>query len=134
MQLPKKDEAFLEERTLKWELVNDPGGSGALIIHDFDVSGGGFAPARTDLMIRIPAQYPMTPLDMWYCDPPLRLAATGQFAPATEVLEHFAGRTWQRFSRHLPGSWRPSVDGLRSFFTLIQKELQGSGRGGTSTK
>ena len=94
----------------------------------FRVSGGGFTPEVTDLMIRIPAQYPMTPLDMWYCDPPIRIAATGQFAHASEVMEVHLGRTWQRFSRHLNGGWRPGVDSLRSYLTLIQRELQGTGR------
>jgi hypothetical protein len=79
-------------------------------------------------MIRIPQQYPITPLDMWYCDPPIRIAATGQFALASEVMEPHLGRTWQRFSRHLNNGWRPGVDSLRSFFALIQSELQGTGK------
>jgi hypothetical protein len=128
MQLPDRDAAFLTERGFDWELVADPNGSVAVIIHELDVGGGGFAPERTDLMIRIPPQYPMTPLDMWYCDPPVRVAATGQFATATEVMETHVGRTWQRFSRHLPGTWRPAADGLRSFLVLIQRELQGVGQ------
>jgi hypothetical protein len=70
----------------------------------------------------------MTPLDMWYCDPPVRLASTGQFATASEVIETHLGRQWQRFSRHLNGGWRPGLDGLRSFFVLIQRELQGMGK------
>jgi hypothetical protein len=127
MQLPRRDVAFLNERGFKWDLT--PGGDGAyLVIEGFDVSGGGFSPPDTSLMIRIPAQYPMTPLDMWYCDPPIRLTASGQFAPASEVIEPHIGRSWQRFSRHLNGVWQPGVDSLRSFFTLIQRELQGIGK------
>jgi hypothetical protein len=127
MQLPAKDAAFLDERSFSWELLSDPSGA-CLVVKAFDVGGGGFAPSQTDLMVRIPAQYPMTPLDMWYCDPPIRIAATGQFAPASEVTETHIGRSWQRFSRHLNGKWLPGVDGLRSFFALIQRELQGKGR------
>lgn len=128
MQLPERDTAFLRERNFKWELAPDPAGSACLIIQGLDVSSGGFSPDRTDLMIRIPPQYPITPLDMWYCDPPIRVAATGQFAQASEVMETHLGRTWQRFSRHLNGGWKPGVDGIRSFFSLIQRELQGLGR------
>lgn len=128
MSIPDRDIAFLRERGFEWEVVPDPAGSACVIVHDFLVGSGGFAPERTDLMVRIPPQYPMTPLDMWYCDPPIRLAATGQFAQASEVMEGHLGRTWQRFSRHLNGGWRPGVDNLRSYFSLILRELQGVGR------
>lgn len=128
MELPARDVKFLNERQLDWQLVPDPQGAACLLIKSFDVSAGGFAPATTELMIRIPPQYPMTPLDMWYCDPPIRIAATGQFAVASEVIESHLGRNWQRFSRHLNGTWRPGLDGIRSFFALIQRELQGTGK------
>jgi hypothetical protein len=126
MKLPARDAAFLGERGLEFELLPDPSAGAYLVIHRFDVAGGGFAPSPVDLMIRIPPQYPMTPLDMWYCDPPIRVATTGQYAPASEVTEAHLGRSWQRFSRHLNDTWRPGIDGLRSYFTLVRAELQGS--------
>lgn len=128
MKLSARDEIFLEERELKWEMQPDPSGGGYLIVRGYDVSGGGFSPTTTDLMIRIPSQYPMTPLDMWYCYPPIRIAANGQFAQASEQMESHLGITWQRFSRHLNGNWKAGIDSLRSFFVLIQKELQGLGK------
>lgn len=128
MELPVRDVKFLNERQLDWQVLPDPQGAACLLIKDFDVSTGGFAPATTELMIRIPPQYPMTPLDMWYCDPPIRVAVTGQYAVASEVMEPHLGRSWQRFSRHLNGTWRPGLDGIRSFFALIQRELQGMGK------
>ncbi|QNP41729.1 E2/UBC family protein [Lysobacter solisilvae (ex Woo and Kim 2020)] len=128
MSIPDRDTTFLRERGYEWEVVPDPAGSSCVIVRGFDVSGGGFTPAATDLMVRIPPQYPMTPLDMWYCDPPIRLSTNGQFAQASEVIESHIGRSWQRFSRHLNGGWRPGIDSLRSFFALIQRELQGAGR------
>lgn len=128
MELPARDVKFLSERGLTWELVPDPQGAACLVVKEFNVAAGGFTPSVTELMIRIPAQYPMTPLDMWYCDPPVRLVASGQFAQASEVIENHIGRNWQRFSRHLNGGWRPGVDSLRSYFALIQRELQGVGK------
>lgn len=128
MELPVRDVKFLNERGYDWQLQPDPQGALCLLVRGFDVSAGGFTPVVTELMIRIPQQYPMTPLDMWYCDPPIRIAATGQFAIASEVMEPHLGRQWQRFSRHLNGGWRPGVDSLRSFFALIQRELQGVGK------
>ncbi len=129
MDLPARDVKFLDERGFEWQLHPDPQGAAYVVVRNFDVGAGGFVPALTELMIRIPQQYPMTPLDMWYCDPPVRIAATGQFAAASEVMEAHLGRQWQRFSRHLNGGWRPGIDGLRSFFALIQRELQGMGGG-----
>lgn len=129
MQLPAKDAAFLAERGYTSELQPDIQGGAFLVIKNFDVSAGGFVPPVTDLMIRIPPQYPMTPLDMWYCYPPIRIATTGQFAIASEVMETFMGRTWQRFSRHLHGTWKPGIDSIRSFFVFIQRELHGQGNG-----
>jgi len=126
MQLPGDDSRFLEERGYVWTLHPDGSQGGFLVIQNFSVAGGGFTPATTDLMIRIPPQYNMAQLDMWYCDPPIRIAATGQFAPASEVKETHVGRVWQRFSRHLPsGAWRPGIDNLRTFMPSILKELQG---------
>ena len=128
MELPARDVKFLNERGFEWQVLPDPQGAACLVVKGFDVAVGGFAPATIELMIRIPQQYPMTPLDMWYSDPPIRIAATGQFAAASEVMEAHLGRQWQRFSRHLNGGWRPGIDGLRSFFVLIQRELQGMGK------
>lgn len=128
MDLPTRDVKFLKERGYDWQVEPDPQGAMFLVVKNFDVKGGGFAPTTTDLMIRIPQQYPMTPLDMWYCHPPIRIAETGQFAVASEVMEQHLGREWQRFSRHLNGGWRAGVDGIRSFFALIQRELQGAGK------
>lgn len=118
---------FLNERGLDWSLYREDSSGGILVIRNFDVSGGGFSPPRTDLMIRIPAQYNMASLDMWYCDPPIRLAATGQLAQASEVTVSYLGRSWQRFSRHLPsGAWKPGIDNLRTFMPFIWRELSGS--------
>lgn len=128
MSLPDRDKRFLNDRGLTWEVVPDPGGAAYVVVKGFDVSGGGFTPEKTDLMIRIPPQYPLTPLDMWYCDPPIRIASTGRFAQASEVMETHLGRNWQRFSRHLNNGWRAGVDSLRSYFALVQRELQGMGK------
>lgn len=127
MELPSRDQAFLNDRQYDWVLLPDQDGHGCLIIRNFDVSGGGFSPGTTELMVRIPPQYPIAPLDMWYCSPPIRRSDTGSFAVASEVMETRIGKTWQRFSRHLNGGWRPGLDSLRSFFVLIQRELQGLG-------
>lgn len=128
MHLPDEDEEFLKALGVEWEVLPDGESAAFLIIKGFDVTGGGFAPGTTDLMLRIPAQYPLTPLDMWYCYPAIKLISTNAYADRADAFETYLGTSWQRFSRHLPGgSWRPGLDGLKTFFTFIFSELQGKG-------
>ena len=125
-ELPEDDEKFLEELGLPWKLHPDGGSAGLLIVDQFQVDSGGLGPSPIQLLIRIPAQYPLAKLDMWYCSPEVRIVSTGNYPPQAEVFETFLGVRWQRFSRHLnDGSWKPGVDGLRTFFRFILKELQG---------
>ena len=124
MNLPEDDVAFLASLGLTWSVTPENEQAGFLEIENFDVSGGGFTPTSTTLMIRIPALYNTTPLDMWFCNPPI--TRNGQFPSQADVMETYLGRAWQRFSRHFPsGSWRPGVDGIRSLFRFIEQELQG---------
>ena len=126
MQLPEDDEEFLKELGYDWQLHPDGDEAGFLVIEGFDVSGGGFSPGTSNLLVRIPAKYPLPKLDMWYCFPAIRLTSTGSYPDRADVFENFVGLTWQRFSRHLSdGSWKAGVDGLRTYFRFILKELQG---------
>ena len=126
MDLPEDDEAFLNSKGLSWRLV--PDGAGAfLIVAGYAVNEETYDRAAVDLMVRIPAQYNLAGLDMYYVDPPLRLRNGGSYPQAAESFESHDGRSWQRFSRHLPIPWRPGVDGLRMFFAHIHRELQAKG-------
>ena len=124
MNLPEADEAFLSGKAFDWAL--QPDGDGALlIVKGFSVDPAKFDREQTDLMIRIPAQYNMSKLDMWYVDPPLKLKASNQYPNAAATFENHGNRKWQRFSRHLPeGAWRAGIDGFPMFFTFINAELK----------
>jgi len=122
--LPAQDEEFLRRRGYSWELAPAQGET-RVIVKGFPVGAAGFTPGATDLMVRLPSGYPLAGLDMWYCDPAVR-SGSG-FPAAADTFEEHGGRRWQRFSRHLNGTWRPGVDGLRSFFRFIEEELQGRG-------
>lgn len=128
MELPEEDCDYLREKNLAWDLL--PDGSGAdLVIKDFAVAGQVYDRERTDLLIKIPAGYPMAGLDMFYVDPPLKLRS-GTYPQAAESFEEHAGRRWQRFSRHLndPASpWQGGTDGIRSFLALVSGELRAKG-------
>jgi hypothetical protein len=126
VQLPEDDERYLAEKGCAWELR--PDGEGAcLVVSDYEVSAAMYDRERTNLMIRIPAQYNLAGLDMFYVDPPLRLRATGAFPQAAEQTETHCGVQWQRFSRHLQSPWRPGVDGLPTLLAHVSRELQQPG-------
>ncbi len=126
MQLPEDDERYLAEKGFAWELRPDGGGA-CLVVHDYEVAPGVYDRERTNLMIRIPAQYNLAGLDMFYVNPPLRIRATGGFPQAAEQTETHCGSQWQRFSRHMPTPWRPGLDGLPTLFAHVARELQRTG-------
>jgi len=121
MDLPETDEAFLKGKGYSWRLVPDRAGA-CLIITGYAVNPDVYDRPQTDLMLRIPAQYNLAGLDMYYVDPPLRLKGGG-YPRSAESFERHVERQWQRFSRHLPRPWRTGVDDLRMFFALINQEL-----------
>ena len=122
MRLPEDDEDFLNRKGYQWAIF--PEGNGAcLVISKYGLAPR-YSPGEIDLMIRIPAQYNIAGLDMFYVDPPVQFKATGSFPQAAEVFENYCGRRWQRFSRHLQQPWRAGVDGLPMFLAIIERELR----------
>lgn len=121
MRLPEDDEEYLRTKGYTWELVSEGDGA-CLILKGYPVSPELYDRASTDLMIRIPAQYNNAALDMFYCDPPLKLR-NGSYPAAAETVEDHVNRRWQRFSRHFPTPWRAGVDGLPTLLTFAHREL-----------
>lgn len=124
MNLPEDDEEYLNSKGYRWELL--PGTDGAcLLIHEYELSIR-YSPERTTIMIRIPAQYNIAGLDMFYADPPITFRGTNQYPDRADQFESHCSRRWQRFSRHLNVTpWRPGVDGIASFLGgIVDKELR----------
>jgi hypothetical protein len=122
MVLPAPDAEYLSTRSAKHE-VSAERGMTCLVLQGFPLPPG-YDRTEADLLVRLPAGYPDIPPDMWWFDPPVRLAS-GASAPATEHSESHLGRTWQRWSRHLKKEqWQSGVDGLESFLALIGEELR----------
>ena len=93
-----------------------------VVITNFPLPSG-LTPRQSDLLLRLAAGFPDVPPDMWWFDPPVS-RPDGKTIPQTQVQEMHLGRTWQRWSRHLnQGEWRPGVDGLESYLTLVRREL-----------
>ncbi len=125
MNLPEEDERYLKNKGYSFELHPSEDGNGFLvIIRKFKVSKEKFQEAETDLMIQIPKGYPDAALDMFWVFPHLRYKENGQFPQNADQMRRVFDKDWQRFSRHLRDPWKPGVDGLPGYMTLIKKELQ----------
>lgn len=122
--LPPNDTQYLTDRTLNHSIVSE-GSMTCLVLQSFPLPIG-FDRTQSDLLLRFSAGYPDVPPDMWWFDPPVQ-RSDSQPIPATNVVEQYLGRSWQRWSRHFTaGQWRSGVDGLENFLALIRRELERS--------
>jgi hypothetical protein len=127
--LPPDDTKYLTERfgTGSYTLTSEASMT-CLVFHDFRLPAG-FDREKSDLLLRFSAGYPDVKPDMWWFDPPIR-RTDSRLIPNTDVTEHYLGRSWQRWSRHLSdGQWRSGIDGLESFLALLRMELEKSVNG-----
>lgn len=116
-QLPAGDLAFLSQLQLPWSAVTENAVM-RLVIFGFPVPAG-YNHRQVDLYLRIDPTYPDTQLDMVYVFPALAMTS-GKVIGALSH-ETFAGRTWQRWSRHRTqaSAWRPGVDNVESHMALV---------------
>jgi hypothetical protein len=123
--LPAEDRAYLDGKGLRYETFPERDVLN-LIIHDFELPRG-YQPRLVDLLLRLPIGWPDAQPDMYWCDPEVLLEATANRPAAADVFEVYLNRRWQRFSRHLAaGQWRPGIDTLETYLTLIRVELAGA--------
>lgn len=120
--LPPADRAHLEARGVSFVEVSE-GGQAALILKAYPLPEGKFDHATADILVLLPGGYPDALVEMFYCDPWLRLMPSGQHPNAANVAHAFAGRTWQRWSRH-NSAWRPGVDGIHTVLARIDRALR----------
>lgn len=121
-QLPAGDRKHLDSLGLSWSEEVE-GGHVCVVIAGWPLPAG-YEPGAVDLLLRLPGGYPDVPPDMFWCDPAVRLTATNAAPPASELVETYLGRAWQRFSRHLPaGAWKPGADTLQSYLAVIRTDL-----------
>ncbi len=122
MTLPQSDIAYLNERGVPHEIVTESGMI-CVVMPRWRLPNG-LDRREADLLVRLTPGYSDIPPDMWWFSPAVRLA-NGAAPPATEVVETYLGRQWQRWSRHLTnGQWVSGVDGLASYLALIRQDLQ----------
>src|ERR1700688_3472078 len=120
--LAPADEAYLRDKGLEYDVMADQGLI-CVVVKGYPLPPG-YDRESTDLLLRLPQGFPDAQPDMFWCDPPVRVATSGAFPQAADLMETYMGRTWQRFSRHLSaGVWRPGTDSLGSYMTLVRTEL-----------
>jgi hypothetical protein len=102
--------------------IQQENGLVCVVVDEFRLPAG-LAQETTTLLLRLPPGFPDAPPDMFWVDPPVTFAG-GAALPASDLIENYLGRQWQRFSRHLAaGEWRPGIDSLGTFLALIRKTL-----------
>jgi hypothetical protein len=121
--LPQEDGKYLFERFGDGNFsVTQEADYTCIVVPGYALPAG-YDREKSDLLLRLQGGYPDIPPDMWWFNPPV-LRVDHSTIPQTESTEHYLGRGWQRWSRHLPqGAWQSGTDGLESFFALLRKEL-----------
>lgn len=124
MAIPEEEINSLIQRGLLHTVVEE--GNMTCVVFAGYTLPSGVTVAQADLLVRLSPGFPDIPPDMWWFSPAV-MRADGQAISATDVTEVHLGRSWQRWSRHLPaGQWQPGVDCIESFLALIRRELERS--------
>ena len=119
--LPQTDKDALISRALE-HTVSVEGGMTCVIITNYPLPAG-LNRQSADLLIRLSPGYPDVPPDMWWFNPAIA-RPDGVPIAATQSVENYFGRQWQRWSRHLPaGVWRSGTDSIESYLALVNREL-----------
>lgn len=121
MPLIPGDEEFLKQNGFVYE-THEVGGHLLLVIKDYVLPASYYTPNVVDLMVKIPPGYPMTPLDMFWVHPVVRLVNGNCYPSRADVFEDNLGMRWQRFSRHY--KWRSGIDTLQSHLMAISRVLK----------
>ena len=116
-----KDAAFLDRLGFEWDTIED--GRRWVVVRNYPLPSG-YQVQRCSLAVDIPAGYPTSEIDMFYCDPPLRLSAGNEPACA-DARQRIEGRDYQRWSRHRdPGTWSAD-DCVGTHFGLVDLAISG---------
>jgi hypothetical protein len=118
------DIASVDELCLPYTVTLEAGFA-LLQIERFPADAG-LAPKEVTLLLRLPPGFPDATPDMFWVDPPLH-TKEGATIPGTESIEQHAGRSWQRWSRHIQGQWRPGIDNLATYMFYVRRCLREAG-------
>ncbi len=126
MVLRPADQEVLDELGCGCDLSTD-GAFVAVVVKAFPLPRG-LRPERSDMLFRLPPGFPDAAPDMFWFDPVV-IGPDGVTIAGTESREAYLGRSWQRWSRHIAGQWRPGIDNLGTYLAYIRRCLdQAAGR------
>lgn len=122
MCLPEPELIHLRDRGGKFDVTTEANMT-CVLLHSYALPKG-YDREASDLLLRLNPGFPDVQPDMWWFHPAVN-RADGVEIPQTNATEHYLGRAWQRWSRHLqPGQWRPGIDTLQSFLAAIRADLE----------
>lgn len=119
--LRDQDREALDVAGLDHATVAEPGFTN-VVISGFPLPPG-LSTDKADVLLRLPLGFPDATPDMFWVSPALR-TSTGTQIPGTEMTENHVGRSWQRWSRHIAGQWRPGIDNLGTYLAYVRQCLR----------
>lgn len=119
MNLPEEDITYLQSKGIDFEIIDRPNGLD-IILKDYNISDN-FTTDKVDVLVKVPAGYPMAQLDMFWVHPEVYVKSTGLKPPQADVMENIDNLNWQRFSRHY--RWETTFT-LATHINVINKSLR----------
>lgn len=120
--LPEEDVNYLEEKGVTYEtIISDR--AQWVILRNYSLPSG-YTQSNADVAIRIPPNYPIAPLDMFYMHPNLTRTDGQQIGALSPLV--IEGKQYQQWSRHRTTNnrWVPGEDNLATHITLMNHSLQ----------
>lgn len=114
--LPMADRKYLADQKLDYVEISE-GAQRGVIFRSYSVPEGRLDSSSADVLILLPAGYPDTPPDMFYCEPWLKVTPNLTYPACADVSFTFAAKNWQRWSRH-NNQWRSGKDGI---WTMLKR-------------
>ena len=126
MSLPQQDLDYLSGLDIENYKVVAEGDMTCVVLRGWKLPQG-FNRTTVDVLLRLNPGYPDVHPDMWWFSPDVH-RSDGVALQATDTTETYLGGQWQRWSRHLePGQWRPGVDNLKSYVSIMRERLRSEG-------
>ena len=120
--------AELAELTgIETDITEEPPTRILVVLKQVALPAGAFRLSRTDVLFVADYQYPASALDMFWTELDV-LRPDGSIPASAEVIEHYGGRAWRRFSWHRNGIWDPRRNGLLDHYELTLDRLCREGR------
>ena len=123
--LPEVDQRYLRDHgQLNPTPVSDRNGQTGVVFKGFALPPDKFDRQQTDVLIVLPSSYPDTGPDMFFCDPWIRFLNASAWPVAADQEYAFAGRRWQRWSRHNTEPWDSAIHGIHIVIQRVRDALR----------